>query len=112
MFDLGMPIAGGRQTLSVLKGSLRLASPSIEIDIHRRHLVCSAQSYPQKVTAPKGGAACCASERAQCYAIAELSRRITSTAHRAESSGGVKTRGKTMQTFCPTEREENFAHRG
>ena len=74
MFDLIVPVAGGRQTLFVMNRSLRSAALPIEIEIRRRQSGCSGESGPQKTTPPEGGVTCCASERAQSCAISELSR--------------------------------------
>ena len=74
MFDLGVAVAGGRQTLSVTTRSLRGEALRIEVEIRRRKSGCGGESRPQKTTPPEGGATRCASERAQSCAISELSR--------------------------------------
>ena len=73
MFDLGVAVVSGRQTLSVMKRSLRSAAPPIEIEIAADNRDAAVKAVRKKQQRPKA-ALLAASERAQSYAISELSR--------------------------------------
>ena len=53
MFDLGVAVAGGRQTLFVVKRSLRSAALPTEIEIRRRQSDAEMKAVDKKQRRPK-----------------------------------------------------------
>ena len=53
MFDLVVPVAGGRQTLFVVKRSLRSAALPIEIEIAADHRDAAVNAVRKKQRRPK-----------------------------------------------------------
>ena len=53
MFDLGVAVAGGRQTLFVMNRSLRSAAPPIEIEIAADNRDAAVKAVRKKQRRPK-----------------------------------------------------------
>ena len=53
MFDLVVPVVGGRQTLFVMNRSLRSAAPPVEIEIAADHRDAAVKAVRKKQRRPK-----------------------------------------------------------